>query len=143
MSFTAFFRPPLVWLVSAEVVLVAILGAVAWHVWQERMPIGGHAAAGVPQVTAPALGPTSRPGSRPRPQSPAPPVPGTTPRAGPTPGIRTDPDFLSRQLVELNRVEATFADLEWRVTRAVVDAIQRYVQGVVLPSIERSERSQR
>jgi hypothetical protein len=139
MSFTAFFRPPLVWLVSAELVLVAVLGAIAWHVWQERSPAAGPAAAGVPRVSAPPLRPTTRP----RPQPSAPPVPGATPRAGPTPGIRTDPDFLSRQLVELNRIETTFEDLEWRVTRAVVDAIQRYVEGVVLPSIERSERGRR
>ncbi len=44
---------------------------------------------------------------------------------------------------ELNQVEATFEALEWRVTSAVVDAIQRYVDGVVLPSIDRSERSRR
>ena len=42
---------------------------------------------------------------------------------------------------ELNRVEATFENLEWRVTRAVVDAIQYYVDSVVLPSIERTERA--
>jgi hypothetical protein len=41
---------------------------------------------------------------------------------------------------ELNRVEATFEDLEWRATEAVVNAIQHYVQRVVLPSIERTEQ---
>ncbi|HEY4025549.1 MAG TPA: hypothetical protein VGO86_03880 [Candidatus Dormibacteraeota bacterium] len=142
MSFTAFLRPPLVWLVTAEVVLIAIMGSVAWHVWQEHAP-AAQVSAGVPPSPAPSPRPASRPVSRPRAQPSSSPAPGATPLARPTPGIRTDPDFVSRQLVELNRVETTFADLEWRVTRAVVDAIQHYLEGVVLPSIERSERGQR
>jgi hypothetical protein len=140
MSFTAFLRPPLVWLVTAEAVLVAILGGVAWHAWQQHSPAGPAAAGAIPHAAAPAPAPAgpAPPGAAPAPQPSAPP-----PQAGPTPGIRTDQEFLSRQLTELNRVEATFADLEWRVTRAVVDAIQRYLDGVVLPSIERSEGGRR
>jgi len=42
---------------------------------------------------------------------------------------------------ELNRVEAAFEDLEWRMTKALADAIENYVERVVLPPIERSERS--
>jgi hypothetical protein len=140
MSFIAFLRPPLVWLVTAEAMLVAILGAVAWHVWQERSPAGPASAIAIPHAAAPAPRGSSPPGAGAQPQPSASSPPTATPRAGPTPGIRTDADFLSRQLSELNRVEATFEDLEWRATRAIVDAIQRYVDGVVLPSIERSEQ---
>lgn len=139
MNFLILFRPPLVWLVALETVLVLATGVVVWHVWQ-----GGQAPA--QSVLAP---PELVPGSSPQPgiaQPLRPPLqPSTAPslgpsRPGPTPGIRTDPEFLSRQMNELNRVEATFEDLEWRATKAVVDAIQFYVKRVVLPSIERTEQ---
>jgi hypothetical protein len=66
-------------------------------------------------------------------------TPPATPRPGPTPGLRTDSSFLSRELGELNQVEQTFEDVEWRVTKAIVDGIRRYIEGVVLPTIERAE----
>jgi hypothetical protein len=134
MNLPTLFRPPLVWLVVAEAALVAVLCVVTWQVWQQRVaPV---AAALAPPVSAPP--PRAQVRASP-PLSPPPAVP----RAGPTPGIRTDPDFLAREMAELNRVEATFEDLEWRVTSAFADAIQRYVTAVVLPSIERSERGRR
>ncbi|HXM57424.1 MAG TPA: hypothetical protein VOB72_18650 [Candidatus Dormibacteraeota bacterium] len=133
-------RPPIVWFAAAEAALIAILAVVTWHVYVERITASRTASGG--QVAAiPPAGPAPAPSG-----SGAGPVatpPARAPAVGPTPGIRTDANFLSRQLSELNRVEATFQDAEWRVTRAVVDAIQRYLEGVVLPSIERSERSQR
>jgi hypothetical protein len=132
MNLPAVLRPPLLWLVAAEVALVASLGAVAWHVWQEHAGPGPAAAAPVVVNPAPARQPTRpAPGAGPRPTS--------TPAVGPTPGIRTDADFLARQLDELNRVEAAFEDLEWKVTSAIVSAIQHYVEGVVLPAISRAE----
>ena len=139
MNATALLRPPLVFLVLAEAALVATLGVVTWHVWQDRFGPGPAAAA----VTAPAAPPppaatTHRPVSAPSP-SPLVSTPPRTPQAGPTPSIRTDSNFLSRELFELNRVEQTFEDLEWRVTKAIVDGIQRYIEGVVLPTIERAE----
>jgi hypothetical protein len=138
MNPSALLRPPLVFLVLAEAALVATLGAVAWHVWQERFGTGAAPAT----VAAPAAGPPPAITSR-RPGLAAPPAPASppspTPRAGPTPGLRTDSSFLARELVELNQVERTFEDLEWRVTKAIVDGIQRYIEGVVLPTIERSE----
>ncbi len=65
------------------------------------------------------------------------------PGAGPATGLSTDPEFLARQMNELNRVESTFENLEWRATRAIVDAIQYYVERVVLPSIDRTEKAAR
>jgi hypothetical protein len=131
-------RPPLVLLVLAEAALIAILGAVAWHVWQDRFAPGPAAVAALP---APApIATRYRPGP---PATPSPPSPISTtpaaPQVGPTPGVRTDASFLSRMLVELNQVERTFEDLEWRVTKAIVDGVQRYIEGVVLPTIEHSE----
>jgi len=140
--FSALFRPPIVWFAAAEAALIAVLGALAWHVWIDWTAPPAPTAGG--QVAAAPLAP---PAALPAPPAGAGPIqPAASPaapRVGPTPGIRTDSEFLSRQLTELNRVEATFEDLEWRVTKAIADAIQRYVQGVVLPSIDRSEASSR
>jgi hypothetical protein len=143
MSLSSLLRPPLVWFTAAEAALIGVLGAVTWHVWLDR--VAPAASALGPQVAAapPAPMPTPFAGQPP----PLPPLASASPGppgrpVGPTPGIRTDSEFLSRQLSELNRVEATFEDLEWRVTRAVADAIERYLESVVLPSIDRSERNQ-
>jgi hypothetical protein len=133
MNPSALVRPPLVFLVMAEAALVTGLGVVSWHVWQDRF--GAAPAA----VSAP---PPAAPGTSWLPASPQPSPPSAaraTPTVGPTPGLRTDATFLSRMLVELNRVEQVFEDLEWRVTKAIVDGIQQYLEGVVMPSIERSE----
>jgi hypothetical protein len=136
MNPSTLFRPPLVFLVMAEAALVAVLGAVSWHVWQDRF--GSAPAAVASQPAAPPSFTTRQPAL---PGSPSPPAttPPPTPQAGPSPGVRSDSSFLARELVELNRVEQTFEDLEWRATKAIVDGIQRYLEGVVLPSIERSE----
>jgi hypothetical protein len=137
MSPSTLLRPPLVLLVMAEATLVAVLGAVSWHVWQDRFGPAPAAVASQPVAPPPSF--TSRRPALPGSLSPPATSPPPTPQAGPSPGIRTDSSFLSRELVELNRVEQTFEDLEWRVTKAIVDGIQRYLEGVVLPSIERSE----
>ncbi|TMC04601.1 MAG: hypothetical protein E6J41_24360 [Chloroflexi bacterium] len=135
MNPSSLVRPPLVFVVMAEAVLVTGLGAVSWHVWQDRFG-AAQAAVSAPPPAAPG---TSRlPASAQPPSSPPSAAP-ATPAVGPTPGIRTDASFLSRMLVELNRVEQVFEDLEWRVTKAIVDGIQQYLEGVVMPSIERSE----
>jgi hypothetical protein len=142
MNPTTLLRPPLVFLVLAEAALVAILGAVTWHVWQDRFGPGSAAVAAQPAGPLPATRPpattTRRPGLPASPSPLASHLP-PTPQAGPTPGTRTDASFLSREMAELNRVEQTFEDLEWRVTKAVADGIERYLEGVVLPSIERGE----
>jgi hypothetical protein len=140
MRLSSLLRPPLVWFTAAETALIGVLGVLTWHVWVERVAPAA-AALGPPVAAAPP--PPSVPGpAAPVLGQPPPAVPSPgPPAAGPTPGIRTDAEFLGRQLSELNRVEATFEDLEWRVTKAIADAIERYVQGVVLPSIERSEQS--
>jgi hypothetical protein len=140
MTLSTLFRPPAIYLVVAELVLAAILAVVAWHVWQDRVaPAGAALIAQAPPPLGPAAPRPARAGSGPATTVPA----GPTPGAGPAPGIGTSPDFLARELGELNRVEPAFQDLEWRVTKAIIDGVQRYLEGVVLPSIDRSERSVR
>src|SRR6266568_3918927 len=99
MSLTTLLRPPVVWFAAAEIALMAILGAVAWHVWLERVaPAGagsGPQVAAAPPVATPGpiagrRQPAATPSALPSPRAPA---------VGPTPGIRTDADFLSHQLV--------------------------------------------
>ncbi len=141
MLFPTLFRPPLVWLVIAEAVLLVVFGVMTWHVWLERTAPAAQASQAAaatqsPQPAGPASVATPPPAGVLPQSSPTP----TSPRLGPTPGARTDAAFLSGQLAELNRVEAMLEDLEWRLTKAVVDGIQRYVEGVVLPSIERTEQ---
>lgn len=141
MHLATLIRPPLVWFAAAETALIATLGVITWHVWIDRVAPGATASGRQAAAGPPASTPAPPRGRRPPPaQAAAPASPSPLPAVGPTPGIRTDADFLARQLGELNRVEATFEDLEWRVTKAVADAIQRYIQAVVLPSIDRSER---
>jgi len=135
MNPSSLFRPPLVFVVMAEAALVTGLGAVSWHVWQDRFGAAPAATAGRPAVPpATPAAPRARP--LPSPSTSATPA---APAVGPTPGLRSDAAFLSRMLVQLNRVEQVFEDSEWRVTKAVVDGIERYLEGVVMPSIERSE----
>ncbi len=133
-------RRPQTWLIVAETMVVATLVLATCHVWS------AHQGAARSTATAP-----SRPAPLPAHDRPlrtpaaAPPQPSASasPGAGPTTGLRTDPEFLARQMNELNRVESTFENLEWRVTRAVVDAIQSYIERVVLPSIEHTEKAAR
>jgi hypothetical protein len=139
MNLSSLVRPPLVWLVAAELALLAIIGSVAWHVWQQRIvPL---ASAAAPLVAAPL--PSARPRQAGSASPPTASPSASVPHAAPTPGVRTDADFLSRQMAELNRAEVTFEYLEWRVTSAIVDGIQHYVTTVVLPSIERAEKGGR
>jgi len=136
MHYRLLFRPPLLWVTIAEFILFVAALTLAWHIWQWRLPRAaspGQAAVSAPMATpAPANSPAT---------SPLPAPPAGAPEPGPMPGTRTDAAFLSRQMKELNRVEAAFEDLEWRMTKALADAIQNYVERVVLPPIERSERS--
>ena len=137
MNFTLLLRPPLVWVAAAEAFLVALLGLVTWQVWQQHTAPA--AVAKAPSVSAPFPGAGQL---RPPPQPSSAP-PSAAPRPVPTPAIGTDPGFLAREMAELNRAEAAFEDLEWRATSAITDAIQKYVTGMVLPSIERQERGRR
>lgn len=139
MSLTRFLRPPLVWLVLIEAGLVAAIAVTGWHAWQARLA--------APQVVLAPAAPRSRAGLPPalgarRSPPPAPPVAlPTLPAAGPTPGVRTDPQFVSQQASELNKTESSFEDLQWRTTSSLVNAIRYYLDHVVLPAVERSEQS--
>lgn len=146
MHYRLLFRPPLVWVMIADCILVAATVVLTLHVWQGRHPSAQAAAqvAAAPPISHPsASGLAAGNGQLRPPVSPSPAPAGPAPSTGPLPGTRTDPAFLSRQMVELNRAEAMLADLEWRMTKALVDGMQYYIEHVVLPGIERSEQDHR
>lgn len=148
MHYRLLFRPPLVWITIAECILVAAIVVLTLHVWQGRHPSAQAPAqvAAAPPISHPSASGLAGGDRQLRPPvspSPAPAPAGPARGTGPPPGTRTDPAFLSRQMVELNRAEAALADLEWRMTKALVDGMQSYIERVVLPGIERSEQDHR
>jgi hypothetical protein len=56
------------------------------------------------------------------------------------PGLNVDTGFWRSRLLDLNRDEAGFEALEWRIVHSAMDTIQRYTESVVLPSVEGAER---
>lgn len=139
MSLPALFRPPIVWLVAAEAILVLALAVLAWRAWTIRQ-VPSPVAMAPPAAVSPGAAAGAAPGPT---QPPVTAAPGVVPQPGPTPGLRADPDFLSRQFREINRVETTLHEVQWRVMQAVADAVQRYLEGVVLPVVERALRGER
>jgi hypothetical protein len=123
-------RSPLAWAVVAEMFVVAALLVLAWNV------IGSVARSGIamPAVSTPDGG--ASPDEAPLPDIPT--VTGQRAR-GPLPGLNESSAFWRQRLVQLNRDQAAFARLEWRIVRAGMDAVRDYLEGVVLPAVRRAE----
>jgi hypothetical protein len=123
-------RQPLTWMVIAEFIVVAALMVVVWSV----VAAGAtqHAgAATVQSVDAPADASTS-------------PLPDLSEAAKPVtpaqlPGLNLDAGFWRVRLTQLNQEQMVFEQLEWRIVHNATDAMQRYLETVVLPSITRAE----
>jgi len=126
------FRQPIAWMLAAEFVVVAALVGVAWH---ELAGAGGGAA----PLILPA---TSTPSDTSAPDIPAdalaPPAATSAPLL---PGLNVDPAFWREHLVGLNAAEAQFEALEWRIIHSAMDTVQRYVDTVVVPAVERAEKA--
>jgi hypothetical protein len=124
-------RTPLTWLVLAEFVVVSALVMLVWSA------VG---AAGGPVLASPAI---QQPDASADPSaSPPPGQPGVTrPSQGPVPGLNTNSYFWRVRLAELNREQVYFEQLEWQVVHSAMDAMQRYLDTVVIPSIQRAERA--
>lgn len=125
-------RTPLTWLVVAELIVVGALIAVAWNV-------AGAAARGAAQG-APSFSvslPTDTA------DSPLPDIPqtGTPGLRGPLPGLNLDSVFWRLRLQQLNRDQVILEQLEWRIVHGAMDALQRYLETVVMPSIQAAEKS--
>ena len=123
-------RKPLPWMVLTECSVVAALVLVAWHLVANPPAQGS--------FTPPPASPTAAAGDAKRSLPP----PGTLrPPAQPLlTGLNVDANFWRVRLAELNRGEAAFEVLEWRLVHSAMDAAHRYVESVVLPTILRAER---
>lgn len=124
-----FLRTPLTWLVVAEFVVVGALIVVAWN-----------AVAGIarPVLASPTLQLPDTAGDGTDTQLPQLPS-ANKPKAGPQPGLNLDSDFWRGRLAQLNQEQVFFEQLEWRVVHSALTAAERYVQTVVIPSIQRAE----
>jgi hypothetical protein len=115
-------------MVCVEMVIVALLVFVAWRVIGAAEPAVASPLLQVPEV-APAA-------------SPAPDEPGRSPaRHGPLPGLNLDSLFWQLRLRQLNREQEYLEQLEWRIVHAATDALKRYVETVVLPSVIHAEHA--
>jgi hypothetical protein len=122
-------RSPLTWLVSAEVVVVGLLIFMAWGVVQ------GAAKSVVisPSLQLPGV---TDDGTADLPEFPLQESPADN---GPLPGLNLSSRFWRDRMVELNRDETLLASLEWRLVHGAMDAVRRYMDGVVLPAVRRAE----
>ncbi|HUE68975.1 MAG TPA: hypothetical protein VMP38_12375 [Candidatus Acidoferrum sp.] len=124
-------RSPLTWLVAAEIVVVTAIVAVAWTVAASAShSSASQSIAEVPQATddpgssLPGLPQLNNPAAR-----------------GPLPGLAVDPTFWRERLGNLNVDQVYLEQLEWQIVRSAEDAVNRYLETVVLPAISRAEHA--
>ena len=122
-------RQPLFWIVLAEVVLMFVLFAVAWRVYEAHRPA---ASAGFPLPPSSASPPAAAPTQRPSP----PPS-----RPSPTPGVAgRKPALFPVDLAALNRDQASLERAEDAVLVELIRSARGYLETVVLPAVRRVER---
>ena|ERR1700674_1710855 len=125
-------KNPLTWMILGESAVVAALILVAWH-WIA-------AAQGLPSTALPLAVSSPTSAQDPATQaSPAVPKPSTS-VVRQLPGLNVDTGFWRSRLLDLNRDEAAFEVLEWRIVHSAMDTIQRYTESVVIPSVEEAAR---
>jgi hypothetical protein len=124
-------RKPLTWMVIVELVVVSLLVVAAWNV------VG---TAARPALESPVL---QLPGSANEPGRPVlPDLSGKkSDQRGPLPGLNLESSFWQQRLRLLNREQAYFEQLEWRIVHAAMESVRRYLETVVLPSIVHAEHS--
>jgi hypothetical protein len=123
-------RKPLTWMVIAECIVIALLIVVVWNMVAAAAT--QHPGLAVVQaIDTPAGQATS-------------PLPDLTEAkratSGPLPGLNLNAAFWRLRLDRLNQDQVIFEQLEWHIVHNAMDAAQRYVETVVLPSILKAER---
>lgn len=124
-------RKPLTWMVLAEVCVLAALFGVTLHV------LAGARHDSLPPLILPAATPAQDSSVADiSPDVLSPPTP-----SGPEllPGLNVDPAFWRARLAGLNEAEAQFEALEWRIVHSALDTVERYIDTVVVPAVERAE----
>ena len=124
-------RKPLFWMVAAEIGVLLILFGVTLNVLS-----AAHKDALGPLVLPEATAPQDTPLPDISPGDLMPPDPSTP---GLLPGLNVDPEFWRARLEGLNAAEAQVEALEWRIVHSALDTMQRYINTVVVPSVERAE----
>ena len=117
-------------MVIAEVMVVGALIAVAWHALVSATSSSAADPLLLPSAAA-SPADTALPGAG------VPVAEGST--HGPAPGLNLAVGFWRLRLGSLNRDEAAFEALEWRITNAVMNAARDYIETVVLPAVRRAE----
>jgi hypothetical protein len=117
-------------MVLAEIAVVGVLIVVAWHALA-----GATSSSGAPPLLFPPA--AASPADTALPGAGVPVAEGR--RRGPLPGLNLGIEFWRRRLGSLNRDEAAFETLEWRITHAVMNAAHEYIESVVLPAVRRAE----
>lgn len=124
-------RSPLTWFVIAEFLVVGVLILLAWQLIADAVRPAGAAS-----PSALAAGPSAA-ADRPLPVLP---LIAKSP-AGPAPAVNLESAFWRARLAQFNQDQVFFERLEWQVVRAGIASAERYIQVVVVPAIERAERS--
>ncbi len=124
-------RTPLTWLVIAEFLVVGVLIVLAWQLVAGAVRPAAAAASSIASAAD-----TSSAADSPLPDLPA----ITKPQAGPAPGLNLDSAFWRGRLAQLNEDQVFFERLEWQVVHTAIASMERYIQVVVVPAIERAER---
>jgi hypothetical protein len=124
-------RKPLTWIVIAECIVVGVLLVVVWDA--VAASVTRHAI-GSPVQIAEAPTQTS---SSPLPELPKVTKPVQKPQL---PGLNLDAGFWRDRLSQLNREQVILEQIEWRIVHNAMNVIRRYLETVVLPSINRAER---
>jgi hypothetical protein len=123
-------RSPLTWMIAAEAAVVAALVLVAWHALASAASSG----VSVPFALPPSA---AAPADNALPAAGVPVV--GAPDRGPAPGLNVGTLFWRVRLGSLNRDEAAFEALEWRITHAVMESAHQYLETVVIPAVRRAE----
>ena len=128
-------RKPITWMVVAEIVVVAALVLTSWYFLAGSRSASDLPALLLPSSSEPVVATASAP-----PDALSPPQP-TSARL--LPGLNVDPVFWRARLEALNGAQAQFEELEWRIVHSAMDSMRRYIETVVLPSVERAESGAR
>jgi hypothetical protein len=119
-------------MVIAECIVVTLLIVVVWNVVAPAAATQHEAVSAPPAVDTTAS-----------PTASLPDVTQVTRRATPVqrPGLNLNSGFWRVRLGQLNSEQVTFEQLEWPLVHSAMDAMQGYLDTVVLPSITRAERA--
>lgn len=124
-------RKPLTWMVVAECAVMAALLLIVWNLVAATLV--HHVVAAAPVADAPSADAT--------PSLPDLPIASSPAARGPLPGLNADSGFWRARLGALNHDQVIFEQLEWRLVHSAMEAAQRYIETVVLPSVTRAERA--